>query len=477
MIQPIIRMRQAIASRMRQRQRRVDADLVVGAGTLYEVPKRLDEQDIHCVMVVTSPGFVRRGVIASFTRDLLVHGVTAAVFSDVNRDPDIACAEQVAAFFRSHGCEAIVAIGGGSVIDCAKVAGALVARPKKQVHDFVGSMKIGTPIPYLVAVPTTAGTGSEASAMAVVVDEEQQRKLVISDFALIPDIAVLDANLLVDLSPTQTALAGMGALSHAVEAYLNRYGSRSVRANAAEAVMLIFKNLKASYDDGDNVKRREDLLMASYYAGVASSNAMTGYVDALSRIVSARYRVQQNLVEAVLLPVILREYGKAAESRLAQLAVMVGLHGETELSLATHFVAKVRSLAESLDIPAGLAEIHEADIPVLAAQAEAEANPACPVPEVWGPERFENVLHAVKMVESVNGGTSSKEVAETADAVSVAGAAAREEENGGAQLNPSRIRPGSAPSRRRKARIAATGGLTVAAAVAATIVAIRVRKK
>ena len=470
-MQPIARIRQAVESRLRQRQRRVDTELVVGPGTLYEVPKRLDEEDVHCVMVVTSPGFVRRGVISSFTRDLLVHGVTAAVFSDVNSNPDIACVEQAAAFYRSHSCEAIVAIGGGSVIDCAKVAGALITRPKKQVRDLVGSMKIGKPIPYLVAVPTTAGTGSEASAIALVTDEELHCKLAISDFALIPDLAVLDANLLVDLSPAQTARTGMQALSHAVEAYLNRYGSRAARANAAEAVMLIFKNLKASYDDGDNIKRRGDLLMASYYAGVASSNALAGYASALSQVVSARYCVQQSLAEGVLLPVVLREYGKAAESRLAQLAALIGLQGETELSLSTRFITEVCSLAKSMEMPAGIVELREEDIPVLATQTEAVANPTCPVPEIWDSKRFENVLRVV-MVHAEEE-TPSQEGLKTVDAAAVPKTVesfAIHDDVQTAKVEPPR-------PHRRRARVAAAGGMTVAAAVAMTAIVIHARKK
>ena len=401
MVEPITRARQAIAARAQQAaQRHVNNELIVGAGALYEVPRLLHDQDVRCVMIVTTEGFMRRGVVPSFANDLLAHGITTALFTEVKPDPDIECVEKAAAFYRSRGCQAIVAIGGGSVMDCAKVAGALAVRPGKGALDLVGFMKVRATLPYLVAVPTTAGTGSEVTAAAVVTDTKRQRKYAVSDIALVPDAAVLDANLLLDLPPAMTAYTGMDALTHAVEAYINRYGSRLARSQAEEAVSLIFDHLKPSYDDGENVKHRENMLMASYYAGVAFTNAMVGYVHALAHGIGGRYHVQHGLANAVLLPVVLEEYGEAAESRLAKLAEVIGIDGGSEHERATRFIAKIRELSASVGIPTSLPVICEEDIPALAAGAEAEGNPAYPVPEIWTCRRFGKVLRSVSASDS-----------------------------------------------------------------------------
>lgn len=408
MFEPLTRLRQAAVAQAQKLQSRVDHELIVGPGHLYDVPQLLRDQEVRCVMVVTSAGFVRRGLIGSFTKDLLAHGITAAVFSDVQADPDLACVEQAAAFYRSHGCEALVAIGGGSVMDCAKAAGALVACPGKRVEDLIGIMKIHAALPYMVAVPTTAGTGSEVTPAAVITDPVRQRKYALGDFALIPDVAVLDANLLLGLSPEMTAYTGMDALTHAVEAYVNRYGSHASRDYAEQAVELIFEHLKASYDDGEDVLHRENMLMASYYAGIAFSHAMVGYVHALAHGIGGRYHVQHGLANAVLLPVVLEEYGSAAEKRLSRLAKVIGLTGADDAQLASQFVQKVRELADSVGIPHTIPEIREEDIPELASGAEAEGNPAYPVPEIWDTARFEKVLRAVQGPEPMAEGADAE---------------------------------------------------------------------
>ena len=308
MIEPLARARQLVTAQMQKVQLRMLPELLVGPGSLYDVQDVLRDQDIRCVMIVTTEGFVKRGVVPSFTQDLLSHGITSAVFSEVTPDPDVECVEKAAAFYRSRGCEGIVAIGGGSVMDCAKIAGALAVKPNKRALDLVGTMKVRTSLPYLVAVPTTAGTGSEVTAAAVLTDPERQRKYAVSDIALIPDVAVLDPNLLLGLSPEMTAYTGMDALTHAVEAYTNRYGSREARVYARRAVEIVFKDLKASYDDGRDASLRENMLIASYYAGVAFTNNMVGYVHALAHGIGGRYHVQHGLANAVLLPVVLEEH-------------------------------------------------------------------------------------------------------------------------------------------------------------------------
>lgn len=451
MIEPLARARQLVTAQMQKVQLRMLPELLVGPGSLYDVQDVLRDQDIRCVMIVTTEGFVKRGVVPSFTQDLLSHGITSAVFSEVTPDPDVECVEKAAAFYRSRGCEGIVAIGGGSVMDCAKIAGALAVKPNKRALDLVGTMKVRTSLPYLVAVPTTAGTGSEVTAAAVLTDPERQRKYAVSDIALIPDVAVLDPNLLLGLSPEMTAYTGMDALTHAVEAYTNRYGSREARVYARRAVEIVFKDLKASYDDGRDASLRENMLIASYYAGIAFTNNMVGYVHALAHGIGGRYHVQHGLANAVLLPVVLEEFGAAAEPRLARLGEAIGLGGASDHELAAGFIAAIRELAASMGIPETIPEIRAEDIPELAAGAEAEGNPAYPVPVVWSQADFERVLRRV-LVEEAQEEATAGEPQSAAIEPTVPGEAAA----------------GRAPSN-RKVKVAAAGA--VAAASAAMLVA------
>ena len=196
--------------------------LMQGAGIFARVPDMLADRGIDTVLVVTTEGFVRRGTIDSLVLKLRERGVVPIVFSDVDPDPDIECIVRAADKYRHNSCQAIVAIGGGSAIDCAKVVGALAVNPKRDIRSLMGTMHVRAKTPFLVAVPTTAGTGSEVTADAVVTDTERKRKYTISDLALVPDVAVLDPELLVGLPPAMTAYTGMDALAHAVEAYTAR---------------------------------------------------------------------------------------------------------------------------------------------------------------------------------------------------------------------------------------------------------------
>ena len=392
MVQPVTNAGQFAMSQVQRVQLLSEPSVMAGPGVLFDVPRQLYGQGFRRVMLVTTPGFVKRGVAGEFVDAARADGVVVEIFAEVTPDPDLACVEAAARFYREEACEAIVALGGGSVIDCAKVAGALAVRPGKSARDLVGTMKVRAVTPFLAAVPTTAGTGSEATAAAVITDPQSERKFAVSDLDLTPDIAVLDSTLLAGLSPEMTAYTGMDALTHAVEAYTNRFGSGKARRYARSAVELIFKNLPASYADGADLALRANMLTASYYAGLAFTNNMVGYVHALAHGIGGRYHVQHGLANAVLLPYVLEEFGPAAEPRLAELASAVGLVGVDDHEKAVSFISAIRTLSRSMGIPAVLPQIEVEDIPALARGAMEEGNPAYPTPETWGLRRFQKVL-------------------------------------------------------------------------------------
>ena len=415
MNEALMRASQLVASRIQHVQLKMLPELLEGGGSLFDLCETLKDHDVRCVMIVTTPGHVKRGSLAGFLNALLGQGITAAVFTGVTPDPDYSCIEQAAAFFRSHSCDAIVAIGGGSAIDCAKLASALVVKPGKTARNLVGKLKVHATIPLLAAVPTTAGTGSEATSIAVVTDPETLLKRAASDPSLTPALAVLDPTLLTSLPPALTAYTGMEALTNAVEAYTNRFVTPQAREYAQQAVETIFAHLKASFDNGKDLEHRQAMLTASHWAGIALSNASAGYAHALAHALSGRYHLHQGLAAAVMLPIVMEEHGANAHARLAELGETIGLSGANERELAAGFIASIRELTASLDIPATLSAIREEDIASLAADAEAEGNPSYPVPTIWHYSTFQKALRRARtsQEESLSGKTNSVATAET----------------------------------------------------------------
>ena len=255
--------------------------------------------------------------------------------------------------------------------------------------------------PLMIAVPTTAGTGSETTLAAVITDSETHYKYPINDFALIPDYAVLDAELTVGLPPQITATTGMDALTHAVEAYLGRSTNRLTRAMAEEAVALIAHNLQTAYRDGGNLEARQRMLRAAYCAGIAFTRSYVGYVHGIAHSLGGQYGIAHGLANAVILPHMLRRYGASCSAKLARLAEIAGLvpPGTDENAAAERFIDWVESMNASFSLPTGFAAIREEDIPQMARRADRESNPLYPVPMLMDQQELEAVYHELMRKE------------------------------------------------------------------------------
>ncbi|MGX4593264.1 iron-containing alcohol dehydrogenase [Leuconostoc sp. JNUCC 76] len=371
-------------------------DVVNGSESLLEISNILLEKRITSVLVVTTAGFINRGSLESFFDKLTVNDIKISVFSEVLPDPDIQTVEKAAEIYRQNHNQAIIAIGGGSVMDTAKIAGALVAKPKQTVHQMTGTMKIRKKIPLLFAVPTTAGSGSEISPAAVITDEQTQRKYPITDFAIVPKYVILDPKLLLGLPKDTTANSGMDALTHAIEGYINVFSPRTAKISAKKAITLIFNNLSTTYHQGNDLKARENMLIASFEAGISLSYGNTGYVHAISHGIGGLYHLPHGRINAVLLPQVLREYQPKIEGKLASLAQVIGIQGNNQHELATKFIEQIELLRQSMDMPNELPEIDTSFVQQLAHGAEKEANPAYPVPDIWDQARFEKLLDKIK---------------------------------------------------------------------------------
>lgn len=371
------------------------AKVIQGAGSIYKILEMVKKSGKKKVLIVTTPGFIRRGSLEKFFQAFGKSGVEYAVFSRVQPDPATDCIEEAVTFYQTEKCEAIVAVGGGSVIDCSKALGARIAQPKKSLKQMQGLLKVMKQIPDIYAVPTTAGTGSEATAGAVITDGKSHCKFTVLDLCLVPKYAVLDPEMTLALPPAITAVTGMDALTHAVEAYTNCFCSPKTRKTAEKAVKLVYENLLLAYEDGNNLQARENMLLASYYAGMAINSNFIGYVHAIAHGIGGLYGVTHGKANAVVMPYVLEAFGKKAEKKLAALAELVGMIGKNDKEKAAAFIGSIRKMNGKLGIGEKIEELRKEDFEELASRAVREGNPTYPVPVIWEKNDFLTVMEKI----------------------------------------------------------------------------------
>ncbi|WP_347862347.1 iron-containing alcohol dehydrogenase [Salimicrobium sp. PL1-032A] len=309
-------------------------------------------------------------------------GIDFRCYEDTTPNPTISNIRDALHEYRYHHCQAIIGFGGGSAIDCAKGVAAKVARPDKTIEEMKGLFHIRKSTPLLIAVPTTTGTGSEATAATVISNPATSEKYPLIDLSLIPDNAVLDVSLVLDLPPRITAMTGMDALTHAIEAYIGRSNTRETELLSRKAVRLIFSNLLTTYQHPHDKAARAEMQKAAYYAGLAFTKAYVGYVHSLAHTLGGFYHTPHGLANAVLLPHVLDYYGEAVHGRLADLADSAGIteRGMTTEEKAGTFIDAIRKLNTDMDIPAHIADIRREDIPAMVRRSVEEAHPLYPVP-------------------------------------------------------------------------------------------------
>ena len=355
-----------------------------------ELSTVFQKENIRRVLIVTDAGIVRSGIAAQLEAVLDEDDISYAVYDQTRPNPTVVNVEQALSLYRRYRCQALIAIGGGSSMDCAKAVGARLARPGTPLGKLKGTLRILRPLPTLIAIPTTAGTGSETTLAAVITDTQAQHKYVMNDFVLIPKYAVLDARLTLSLPPHLTATTGMDALTHAVEAYIGRSTTRQTRQEALEATRLVFANVERAYRNGKDYEARSNMLTAAYRAGIAFSRSYVGYVHAVAHSLGGQYNIPHGLANAVLLPYVLESYGSCIHRKLHDLAVAAGVASpqEEDAGAAAKFIRAICQLNARMGIPETLEGIHPEDIPVMAAHAEKEANPLYPVPRLMTREEL-----------------------------------------------------------------------------------------
>lgn len=362
------------------------------------IPSVLKKNKCIHPLIVTDAGIRRNGISDLLERVLVNATIEYSIYDRVVANPTTDSIEEAYSLYKDEHCDCLIGIGGGSSMDSAKAVGIRVAKPSKELSSMRGILKVHKNLPLIIAIPTTAGTGSETTLAAVIVDSRTRHKYAINDFPLIPRYAVLDPELTRTLPAFLTATTGLDALTHAIEAYIGRSTYKRTRIQAKIAVRLIFWNLEKAYNDGNDMKARAMMLKASYLAGCAFTKSYVGYVHAVAHSLGGEYNTPHGLANAVLLPHLLEAYGQSIHGKLKKLAVSVGFADEftSEDVAARAFINEIRSLEQRLAIPTRLDGIKEEDIPRLAAIADKEANPLYPVPVEMDAKELEQFYYKVR---------------------------------------------------------------------------------
>lgn len=364
---------------------------------LDALPPMLLEKGLNRVLLVTDKSVRGLGLTKPLEESLKQHNIHCAVYDETVANPTTENVEQARRVYLNEGCQAVIGFGGGSSMDCAKAVGARIAKPRQSLSQMRGVLKIHKRLPTVIAIPTTAGTGSETTLAAVITDSETRHKYPINDFSLIPRYAVLDPEVTHSLPPSVTATTGLDALTHAVEAYIGHSTTRETRADAEEAVRLVFDNLYKAWENGGNLEARRNMLHAACLAGNAFTKSYVGYVHAVAHSLGGKYNVPHGLANAVLLPYVLEDYGTTVHKKLHALGVAAGLstREQSDADGAEAFIAGIKDLKQRMGVPDTISGIKKEDIPSLARYADQEANPLYPVPKLMDARELERFYYAV----------------------------------------------------------------------------------
>ena len=371
-------------------------------GSVKGIPEVLEKRNYNNVLIITDAGIRSLGLTERLEQTLKRSCISYHIYDKTVANPTTVNVDEALHMYLDNDCQAIIGFGGGSSMDCAKATAARIAKPHQSLAQMKGILKVHKKLPLLMAVPTTAGTGSETTLAAVITDADTRYKYAINDFPLIPRYAVLDPKVTLSLPPFITATTGMDALTHAVEAYIGNSTTIDTRRDALKAVKLIFENIDIAYEHGDNIQARRNMLHASFYAGCAFTKSYVGYVHAVAHSLGGQYNVPHGLANAILLPLVLREYGSCIDKKLHRLAIAAGLADKNtpDHEAAELFIRAIEEMKERFGIVNIVKEIQETDIPKLAHYADKEANPLYPVPKLMDASELEKFYYMLMSLTS-----------------------------------------------------------------------------
>ena len=355
-------------------------ECIVGAQSVQDVPALLNSYKGKHPLIVTDNTLLELGVVEQVLKPLDAQNIAYHLYSDIAPDPDFETVRTGVEQYHQGECDSLILIGGGSVIDCGKAIAASVAT-KKDISKLVGLLRVHRFVPPMIAIPTTAGTGSECTIAAIVTDSQQGIKCAVNDPFLVPKCAILDPTLMTGLPPHITAHTGIDALTHGIESYLSGYAGRFSKDQSIRAIKTVFTMLPIAYENGQDLEAREAMALASYQAGLAFTRTYIGYVHAIAHQLGAIYHLPHGLANAIVLPKVLAYCRPNIDGKLAELARATGISDSPEnTQAAALFMEKLAELLDALDIPKSVAVLKSSDIDLIAQRAIDEAFGQYPVP-------------------------------------------------------------------------------------------------
>ncbi|WP_425668703.1 iron-containing alcohol dehydrogenase [Vibrio owensii] len=370
--------------------------LFSGPGSIHELTEAIADLGFKKLLLVTDEGLVKIGMAEQVTESARTRGLDVALYAAVKPDPTYDQVERGLNVYLESGCDAILALGGGSAMDCAKVIAARVTN-KKSIKRLAGLFRVWrTPAPLFV-IPTTSGTGSEVTVAAVVSEPDTHHKTPLMDPKLVPLMAALDANLLVGLPAKITADTGIDALTHAIEAYISRNATTETKAYSVAAIKLIFQYLPRAVEKGSDIQARQKMAMASYYAGLAFTKASLGYVHAFAHNLGAKYGLPHGMANGLALLPVLRFSFSEIEPQLTALSGALIDAQSKAMPNAQAFLERLEGLYNEIGIEQTSSLLKTSDTDELVTLILKEAHWNYPVPKFMNEVECAQLLAEIRV--------------------------------------------------------------------------------
>lgn len=366
---------------------------LIGAGKRREIPALLKTAGKTKTLFLVSRTLHRSGMLEELFEEVRAAGGETVVYDGVTPDPTFREVGEAAKL--TAGCDSVVAIGGGSVLDTAKLVAAAGADPGRPLERFAGILRVKKQPLFLIMAPTTAGTGSETTLASVISESDTHRKKQLLDPKLVPFAAVLDPELTVSLPQHITVQTTMDALTHALEAYTSTYRTAETDRMAEMAVVLIYENLPLVREEPQDLHAREQLLLASFLAGMAFTRVYVGYVHAFAHAIGGMFGVSHGLANAVLLPYVMEYYRPVCGERFARLGTVLHLPGEGRDEKADAFLESLQKLGQESGIPRCLEAFPQEAVSEVCRAGFRECHGTYPVPRYLNKKEAEALLRGV----------------------------------------------------------------------------------
>ena len=326
-------------------------DIRYGKDITSELSSLLQKRQIQQVLLVTDPGILKTPLVDKVVGYIKAAGAQAAVFSEVSPNPRDIEVSEGARLGKETNAQAIVAVGGGSPMDCAKSINVLMSLGKDSIKEFEGSGKVPGPLSPYFAIPTTAGTGSEVTWSSVINDTDNHYKMTIKSTYMAATVALVDPMLTLTVPPAITASTGMDALTHAIEAYTAKNANPISDALALQSVELICRSLVTAYREGDNLYARDEMMMGSLLGGMAFSHSDVASVHCMAEALGGSLDLPHGLCNSILLPYVMEFNAPAAIDKFSRIAAAMGLDFQSEGEGAAKAVGFVKDLAAKVELP------------------------------------------------------------------------------------------------------------------------------